>query len=327
MSRKVCITAVDGHTGFAIAELILQHKEFSRKVDSVAGLAINPKSEHAQELKSLGAIIVQHKPGRVRDMSITLEEMGCDTICLVPPAHHDKFDICVELVEAAKRAAIPNVLLISSAGCDYADTTKQPRLREFIDLESLVLQSKGDASTPTGGSPCVIRAGFYAENLLLYAPQVKEEGVLPLPIGENHKFALVALGDVAQVAAHVLTGKGKHGFDDRHRGQMMVVTGPMLCAGNEPATAASKALGADMKFENISQAEAKRVLKAQSESDRSELQYLLDYYSLVREGKTNYIATTAFHDVTGKHPTEPDDFFRMYEDEVRPRKRAKQNHK
>jgi len=157
MSRKVCITAVDGHTGFAIAELILQHKEFSRKVDSVAGLAIAPKSEHAQELKSLGAIIVQHKPGRVRDMSITLEEMGCDTICLVPPAHHDKFDICVELVEAAKRAAIPNVLLISSAGCDYADTTKQPRLREFIDLESLVLQSKGAASTPTGGSPCVIR--------------------------------------------------------------------------------------------------------------------------------------------------------------------------
>ncbi|KAJ6438037.1 ATP-dependent bile acid permease [Purpureocillium lavendulum] len=98
---------------------------------------------------------------------------------------------------------------------------------------------------------------------------------------------------------------------------MMVVTGPMLCAGNELATAASKALGADMKFENISQAEAKRVLKAQSESDRSELQYLLDYYSLVREGKTNYIATTAFHDVTGKHPTEPDDFFRMYEDESR----------
>lgn len=38
------------------------------------------------------------------------------------------------------------------------------------------------------------RAGFYAENLLLYAPQAKEEGILPLPIGENHKFAPVVLG-------------------------------------------------------------------------------------------------------------------------------------
>jgi hypothetical protein len=70
----------------------------------------------------------------------------------------------------------------------------------------------------------------------------------------------------------VLTGKGPHGLDDRHRGQMMVVTGrirtaaaswrytlltfrpgPMLCAGNELATAASQAMGIEMQFENISQ--------------------------------------------------------------------------
>ena len=69
------------------------------------------------------------------------------------------------------------------------------------------------------------RPGFYAENLLLYAPQAQKEGVLPLPIGENHKFAPIALGDVAQVAAHVLSGKGKHGFNDKHRGQLIVLTG------------------------------------------------------------------------------------------------------
>lgn len=74
------------------------------------------------------------------------------------------------------------------------------------------------------------------------------------------------------MAAHVLTGRGEHGFDDRHRGQMMVVTGkssrkkhsksdhhniyhtgPMLCAGAELATAASEALGSEMKFESISE--------------------------------------------------------------------------
>jgi hypothetical protein len=327
MTRKLCITAVDGHTGFAIAELILQHRDFSRKIDSVVGLALDPDSERAQELRDLGAVIVPHVPGRVRAVTSSLRKSGCDTICIVPPAHADKFDICVELVEAAKRAGVTNVCLISSVGCDYADQHKQPRLREFIDLETLVLQAKGDTSTPTGGSPCVIRAGFYAENILLYAPQAKGEGVLPLPIGENHKFAPVALGDVAQVAAHVLTGKGKHGLDDRHRGQMMIVTGPMLCAGNELAEAASKALGTEMKFENISPAEAKRVLKSQSDSDQSELQYLLEYYSLVREGKTNYIATTAFHDVTREHPTEPVEFFQMYQEELRPSKKVKRSHK
>ncbi|KAJ4016311.1 hypothetical protein NW766_004503 [Fusarium irregulare] len=334
MSRNICITAVDGNTGFLIAELILKHRDFSRKVTNVVGLTLRPESEKAQELKPLGANIIPHKPGRIRTMVKALQDTGCDTICLVPPTHEHKLDITEELIHAAKRADVPNVLLISSAGCDYAERGKQPRLREFIDLEALVMEAKGDPNVSTGHSPCIIRAGFYAENLLLYSKQAKEEGVLPLPIGENHKFAPVALGDVAQVAAHVLTGKGKHGFDDRHRGQMMVVTGPtirtgpMLCAGKElAAAAASKALGTELQFENISHAEAKRVLKSQSELDPSEQQYLLEYYSLVKEGKTNYISTTAFRDVTGEYPTEPGNFFKIYEGEMRPKKKAKHEHK
>jgi hypothetical protein len=155
--RNVCITAVDGNTGFAIAELILTHADFSKKVDSVTGLAMDLKTQKAQELQSMGATVVPHVPGRLKDMAKSLKMMNCDTVCVVPPAHAEKYDICVELVEAAKQVGIPNVCLISSAGCDYADSKKQPRLREFIDLETLVMQTKGDTNTPTGGSPCVIR--------------------------------------------------------------------------------------------------------------------------------------------------------------------------
>jgi uncharacterized protein YbjT (DUF2867 family) len=68
------------------------------------------------------------------------------------------------------------------------------------------------------------RAGYYAENLLLYSSQAQEEQVLPLPIGENHKFAPIALGDIAQVTAHILSGKEKKGFSDKHRGQLIVLT-------------------------------------------------------------------------------------------------------
>ncbi|RYO89734.1 hypothetical protein DL766_008706 [Monosporascus sp. MC13-8B] len=317
MSRNVCVTSVEGHTGFAIAELLLSHP-FSRKIDSVVGLTLFPDAEKAKEAQALGAKVVPHTPGRLRTTVQTLKQTGCDTLCLIPPAHPEKKDIAAELIAAAAKAGVPNVLMISSAGCDYADSQKQPRLREFIELEAMMLASKGDSSTSTGHSPCVIRAGFYAENLLNYAPQAQSEGILPLPIGQNHKFAPVALGDVAHVAAQVLTGKGPHGFDDKHR--------PMLCAGQELATAASEALGTEMTFEDISEAEAKKVLKAQSESDQSEIEYLLEYYSLVREGKTNYISTTAFVNVTGTHPTQPIDFFKMYAGEVRPTKKAKKNH-
>ncbi|KAF2877803.1 hypothetical protein BDV95DRAFT_556013 [Massariosphaeria phaeospora] len=318
MSRNICISAADGHTGFLIAELLLTDETFSKKYDSVAVLSLHPTSARAKELAKMGAKVIPHKPGREREMVETLKQSGADTVCLIPPAHKDKYDITVELINATKKANVPNVLFISAAGCDLAERDKQPHLRSFIDLESLVLSSKGDGSTLTGHSPVVIRAGFYAENMLLYAPQAQKEGLLPLPVGQNHLFPPIALGDVAQVAAHVLTGKGPNGFDDRHRGQLMVLTGPKLCTGDLLAQVASKSLGVDIKFEDISEAEAKKVLKAQSESDPSELEYLLEYYSLVREGKTNYIATTAFHDVTGGHPQEPDEFFKVYAEEFKP---------
>lgn len=92
----------------------------------------------------------------------------------------------------------------------------------------------------------------------------------------------------------------------------MVFTGPMLVTGSELATTASQALGVELQFEDISEAEVKKVLKSQSDIDHSEQQYLLEYYRLVREGKINYIATTAFVNVTGSHPTEPTDFFKLY---------------
>jgi len=123
--------------------------------------------------------------------------------------------------------------------------------------------------------------------------------------------------------------------------------GPVLYSGSELAEVASNAIGSPIEFENISEyvshnqqscvgrpnrrhsratrAEAKRVLASQSDSDESEKQYILEYYRLVREGKTNYIATTAFRDVTGTQPTGAEDFFKMYAQELRPRKKAKKN--
>jgi hypothetical protein len=157
MHRKLCITAVDGHTGFLIAELILTDEKLKKHITTLTGLTLYPDAEHCKELSKLGAEIVPHKPGRVKNMVASLQEVGADAMCLIPPAHKDKFDITVELIEAAKKANIPNVCLISSAGCDMAERDKQPRLREFIDLEAKFMSAKGDPSTETGHSPVVVR--------------------------------------------------------------------------------------------------------------------------------------------------------------------------
>ncbi|RDW85919.1 NAD(P)-binding Rossmann-fold containing protein-5 [Coleophoma crateriformis] len=315
MTRNVVISAVDGQTGFLIAELILTNNDFSSKIDSVFGLAMDINHSKCKLLKELGAEILHHVPGIEKDIVKILKHANADTICIIPPAHEEKFDITMELINATKKANMQNVCLLSAAGADMAERDKQPRLREFIDIEQAVLITKGDTSTETGHSPVIIRAGFYLENLLAYSPQAKNDRVIPLPIGDSHKFAPMALGDVALVTAHVLSGKGEHGFDDKHRGQLIVVTGPLLTAGNELAEAAKQALDEDMEFEDISPREAERVLKKQAETNISEIQYLLEYYSLVREGKLNYISTNAFHDITGQHVQEPVEWFKIYKSE------------
>ncbi|KAL4904183.1 hypothetical protein BDW74DRAFT_155226 [Aspergillus multicolor] len=323
-SRNLIITSIESLTGSQIAKTILGSRSFSKNINQITGLTLQPDAETVNELvDEHGVNIIEHKPGDLETMVNTLTETGADTICLLPPGHKDAYDITVELIEATKKANIPNVCFISSAGCDLAERDAQPLLRSVIDLETKVMQTKGDASTETGHSPVIVRRGFYAEHLLSYSKQAQEQGKLPLPIGKNHKFAPMALSDAVEVIAHVLSGTGKHGFSDKHRGQLMVLTGPQLTAGEELATAASQALGEELKFEDISPEEAKSVLKDDAGSSEGEIAYLLEYFSLVREGKTNYISTTAFHDVTGKHPVEPTGFFKNYAEEMRPEKANK----
>lgn len=181
------------------------------------------------------------------------------------------------------------------------------------------------------------RAGFYAENLLLYNKDAQKNGKLRLPVGEQHSFAPVALGDIAAIAAYIVTSEGPKGLSDQVRGQLITMTGPQLVNGQELAQVAQEA-GLKLEFEDISEyaglpqplvrcthsctgrQQALEILEADAEIDESERRYLVEYYSLVRAGKTNYISTHAFHDITGTHPTEMLEFFKTYDAEFKPKR-------
>ncbi|KAI9061928.1 NAD-P-binding protein [Trametes sanguinea] len=326
-TRKILITAGEGQTGRLIIELLAMDDDYNNKYAELTALVFSEEAKATlQEYDTVKTVVFdpKHEEALVKAMS------EVDTCLLIPPARKDKAKITRTLLEAAKKAkTVQNLVLLSSAGADYAERDKQPRLREFIDLEALAMQPKGDPATgDTGHSPCVIRAGFYAENLLLYSKQAQSEGKLPLPIGKNHKFAPIALGDVAQIAAYVVTSEGPHGLADHVRSQVIVATGPQLTAGPELAVAASQALGTKMEFESIDEVMAKKILNSEQgeEVDEAEREYLLEYYSLVREGKTNYTATTAMLAFFGHRGQEPTEFFQTYSAEFKPKKRRTTKH-
>lgn len=157
MSRNLAITAGDGQTGHLIAELILTNEVFSKKINSLTVTSLHPENERAQDLKAKGANLVGTTTGDKDGLVKAFRDANIDTICLIPPASSKKTELTQEMLEAAKEAEVQNVFFLSAAGCDMADEKKQPHLREFIRLESMVLACKGDAEVNTGHSPCVLR--------------------------------------------------------------------------------------------------------------------------------------------------------------------------
>ncbi|KAI5799079.1 hypothetical protein EDC01DRAFT_650380 [Geopyxis carbonaria] len=320
--RSLILTAGEGHTAHQLGTLLLTSAKFKSKLSKLTVITMNESHAHISALRDAGASIAPVEAGDTDALAAAMEEAGADTICIVPPSVEDKVAASQQLLDAATEAGVQNVVLISSAGCDMAEREEQPALRQFVDIETAVMKMKGDAERKTGHSLCIIRAGFYAENLLLYTKPSQKSAQLALPLGPTHKFAPVALRDVALLAAHVCSGTGPQGLDDKHRGQLMTVTGPMMAAGEELAEAASQGLGTKMEYVEVDEDAASKHLSGSDIGiDDSEKQYLLEYYALVRAGKTNYIATNAFHDVTGEHPMELPEFFKGHAAEFKPKKR------
>lgn len=158
MPRKICITSADGQTGHLIAELLLTDDSFSPKISKLFCLTLHP--EKCSDLAELGAEIIPHKPGNVRSLVHTLKAAGVDAIIMIPPAHENKLKISEEMIMAVRQTDIMNTILVSSAASELADEKDHPRLREFIKIESIFLESKGLTSgeeTQAAYSPCTIR--------------------------------------------------------------------------------------------------------------------------------------------------------------------------
>lgn len=129
----------------------------------------------------------------------------CDVLVLLPPAESNKLTHSKTLLTAAKEDNVKSIVMLSSVGVD----SDKPCLTEFKELEQNVIDS---------GIPyCILRSGFYAQNLLLYADQLAR-GQLPLPVGDE-KLSCIDLADVGVAFAKILQEV------DKHKGKIYTLTG------------------------------------------------------------------------------------------------------
>jgi uncharacterized protein YbjT (DUF2867 family) len=154
-------------------------------------------------------------------------------------------------------------------------------------LKPLDWNGRSEQHLKASGVPAVILASsFYMTNVLAAAEPIREHGILPAPAGDG-AVAMIDPGDIAGVAAAVLTGDG-------HAGRTYRLTGP------EPITYARIAdlLGAE--YVDVPPEAARRQLEDAGMPD-----WLVDHldgaFALIRSGAMTE-TTDVVRAVNGRDP-------------------------
>lgn len=161
--RVIAVTAAEGYTGSAVLELLASDR-FKGSYSKLVGLTFGEPKEDVKEILQEAGVETMMVDEIDEKM---IKELGVDTLCLIPPANkvrqlarlccyglglaakqtltlwgdrrvaaQEKMSLVKQILTLGKKAkSVQNVVLVSSAGADYAERDKQPRLREFIDLE------------------------------------------------------------------------------------------------------------------------------------------------------------------------------------------------
>lgn len=132
--------------------------------DQVVVAVIAP--EAVQVLKNLSPSTVTAHVVQVDSVSSIAEAArGCTVAYIVPPARDDKIDLASKMIAAVKEAGITKCAILSSIG---ADAENKPALAKFREIERIFKQAGFESS-------CILRGGFYSQNLLLYVDQINNQ--------------------------------------------------------------------------------------------------------------------------------------------------------
>jgi len=130
------------------------------------------------------------------------------------------------LVKAAKDAAVPHVVVLSSIGAQHAAGTGP--IVSLNDLETRLAAA--------GLRRTLLRPGYFAENWGDLIPVAQAQGVLPAMTAPQRKFPMVATPDIGRAAAAAL-------LDPPPASRVIALAGPQDLSAADVAAAVAKLLG------------------------------------------------------------------------------------
>ena len=224
---------VTGATGMTGSELV---RRLSARGVRVRGLTRN--IEKAVALSALPNVeMVTGDMEQPETLSGALQ--GVERAMLISSSDAKMLEVQSNFIEAAKRASVRYVVKLSGIMPELDSPFRYARMHGEIEKR---LEASGMAFTH-------LRAGEFFTAYFRRVPLIVAKGLLMLPM-EDARIASIDIGDIAEVAATVLTGTG-------HEGKTYPLTGPEALTMTEVAEKLSAATGKQIQYVNVAPEEAR----------------------------------------------------------------------
>jgi len=225
---------VTGATGLNGSELV--HRLSARGVH-VRVLVRN--TARASGLASLPMVeIVEGDMAHPETLGFPLR--GVERAMLISSSDPMMLEVQSNFIEEARKAGVKHVVKLSGIMPELDSPFRFARMHGEIERR---LEASGMAFTH-------LRAGEFMHAYFRQVPSIVARGAFFLPM-EDAKIASIDIGDIAEVAATVLTSPG-------HEGKIYPITGPETLSMSEVAEKLSAATGKRIQYINIAPDEAKK---------------------------------------------------------------------
>lgn len=218
---------VTGATGLNGKELL---RLLSARGVAVRALVRNPAK--AAEIAALPYVeIVQGDMAQPGTLASGLR--GVDRAMLISSSDPDMLDVQSNFIDAAKRAGVKHVVKLSGIMPERDLAFRFARMHGEIEKR---LEASGMAFTH-------LRAGEFMPAYFRQVSNITAKGAIFLPM-EDARIASIDVGDIAEIAARVLTGSG-------HEEKIYPLTGPHALTMTEVAEKISAASGKTIHYVNV----------------------------------------------------------------------------
>jgi len=175
-----------------------------------------------------------------RPETLTGPLRGVERAMLISSSDPVMLEVQSNFIEEARKAGVKHVVKLSGIMPELDSPFRFARMHGEIERR---LEASGMAFTH-------LRAGEFMHAYFRQVPSIVAREAFFLPM-EDAKIASIDVGDIAEVAATVLTSPG-------HEGKIYPITGPEALSMAEVAEKLSAATGKRIQYINVAPEEAKR---------------------------------------------------------------------